>query len=123
MKIAPLRILSFDIECAGRKGPYLPFSKSCMYFDDVVCWRELWRIVNVLWCRYDVDVLLCAGIFPEADKDPVIQIANMVLRQGEKDPFIRNVFVLNTCASIVGAEVLSFSTEQQLLEVSHTQRR
>lgn len=38
---APLRILSFDIECAGRKG-----------------------------------------IFPEADKDPVIQIANMVVRQG-----------------------------------------
>ena len=39
-KIAPLRILSFDIECAGRKG-----------------------------------------IFPEADKDRVIQIANMVLLQ------------------------------------------
>jgi DNA polymerase delta subunit 1 len=41
-KIAPLRILSFDIECAGRKG-----------------------------------------IFPEPEKDPVIQIANMVTRQGE----------------------------------------
>lgn len=40
-KIAPLRILSFDIECAGRKG-----------------------------------------IFPEAEHDPVIQIANMVTRQG-----------------------------------------
>lgn len=40
-KIAPLRILSFDIECAGRKG-----------------------------------------IFPEAEIDPVIQIANMVTRQG-----------------------------------------
>lgn len=40
-KVAPLRILSFDIECAGRKG-----------------------------------------IFPEATHDPVIQIANMVTRQG-----------------------------------------
>lgn len=40
-KIAPLRILSFDIECAGRKG-----------------------------------------IFPEAQVDPVIQIANMVTIQG-----------------------------------------
>lgn len=39
--VAPLRVLSFDIECAGRKG-----------------------------------------IFPEADQDPVIQIANMVTRQG-----------------------------------------
>jgi DNA polymerase delta subunit 1 len=41
-KMAPLRILSFDIECAGRKG-----------------------------------------IFPDAKVDPVIQIANMVTRQGE----------------------------------------
>ena len=37
LQVAPLRILSFDIECAGRKG-----------------------------------------IFPEPEKDPVIQIANMV---------------------------------------------
>lgn len=41
-KIAPLRVLSFDLECAGRKG-----------------------------------------IFPEAEIDPVIQIANVVTRQGE----------------------------------------
>lgn len=42
LDIAPLRILSFDIECAGRKG-----------------------------------------IFPEANIDPVIQIAAMVTRHGE----------------------------------------
>lgn len=40
-RIAPLRVLSFDIECAGRKG-----------------------------------------VFPTPDRDPVIQIANMVTRQG-----------------------------------------
>lgn len=76
-KIAPLRILSFDIECAGRKG-----------------------------------------IFPEAEKDPVIQIANMVLNQGEKDPFIRNVFVLDTCSSIVGSDVRSYKKEADLLQVN-----
>lgn len=75
LKIAPLRILSFDIECAGRKGT-----------------------------------------FPEPDKDPVIQIANMVIRQGDKDPFIRNVMTLNTCASIVGSQVLSFPKENELLK-------
>ncbi|PAV20072.1 delta DNA polymerase [Pyrrhoderma noxium] len=74
-KIAPLRILSFDIECAGRKG-----------------------------------------IFPEAEKDPVIQIANMVTRQGETKPFIRNIFTLNTCSHIVGSQVLSFDSEVKLLE-------
>ncbi|TFY75983.1 hypothetical protein EWM64_g8027, partial [Hericium alpestre] len=74
-KIGPLRILSFDIECAGRKG-----------------------------------------IFPEANVDPVIQIANMVTRQGESKPFIRNVFTLNTCAHIVGSQVLSFDDEAKMLE-------
>ncbi|GAA5977284.1 hypothetical protein JCM5350_002416 [Sporobolomyces pararoseus] len=72
--IAPLRILSFDIECAGRKG-----------------------------------------IFPEPEIDPVIQIANMVTRQGESKPFIRNVFTLNTCANIVGSEVLEHKKESDLL--------
>ena len=66
-KIAPFRILSFDIECAGRKG-----------------------------------------IFPEPEMDPVIQIANMVVCQGEKDPFVRNVFTLSTCAPIVGSNVIAF---------------
>lgn len=74
-KVAPVRILSFDIECAGRKG-----------------------------------------VFPEPEKDPVIQIANMVINQGDKDPFIRNVFTLNTCAPIVGSQVLSFSKEADMLK-------
>jgi len=75
-KIAPVRILSFDIECAGRKG-----------------------------------------IFPEPEIDPVIQIANMVIKQGDKEPFIKNVFTLDTCAPVVGSEVLSYKKESELLEV------
>lgn len=69
-KVAPFRILSFDIECAGRKG-----------------------------------------IFPEPQHDPVIQIANMVIRQGEHEPFLRNVFTLKTCAPIVGSQVITNNTE------------
>ena len=52
-KIAPLRILSFDIECAGRKG-----------------------------------------IFPEPQMDPIIQIANMVTRQGLFFDHVYVTFVL-----------------------------
>ncbi|XP_066592819.1 DNA polymerase delta catalytic subunit [Prorops nasuta] len=74
-KVAPFRILSFDIECAGR-----------------------------------------LGIFPEPDKDPVIQIANMAVRQGESEPFIRNIFTLKTCAPIVGSHVISCQTESELLK-------
>ncbi|KAG6817533.1 DNA-directed DNA polymerase delta [Tephrocybe sp. NHM501043] len=74
-KIAPLRILSFDIECAGRKG-----------------------------------------IFPEPQTDPVIQIANMVTRQGEQTPFIRNIFTLNTCSHIVGSQVKSYDDEAKMLQ-------
>ena len=60
------------------------------------------------------------GVFPEASKDSVIQISNMVIRQGERDPFIRNVFTLNTCAPIVGSQVLSFSKEADMLKVGET---
>lgn len=76
-KIAPVRILSFDIECAGRKG-----------------------------------------VFPEPEKDPVIQIANMIVTQGEREPFIRNVFTLGQCAPIVGSDVMCYEREEELLQVS-----
>ncbi|KAG7170869.1 DNA polymerase delta-like [Homarus americanus] len=74
-RVAPFRILSFDIECAGRKG-----------------------------------------VFPEYDKDPVIQIGNMVIRQGEAEPFVRTIFTLKECAPIVGSKVKSFSQEKEMLE-------
>ena len=48
--IAPVRILSFDIECASERGT-----------------------------------------FPKAEKDPVIQIANIVKIHGQEHPFVRNV--------------------------------
>lgn len=73
-KMAPLRILSFDIECAGRKG-----------------------------------------IFPEAEIDPVIQIANAVTRFGDTKPFVRNVFTIDTCAPIVGCQVIEHNDGGTLL--------
>lgn len=71
---APLRRLSFDIECAGRKG-----------------------------------------VFPEAEHDSVIQIANYVWEHGAKEPTAKVVFTLKSCAPIVGADVLSFETEESML--------
>lgn len=73
-KMAPLRILSFDIECAGRKG-----------------------------------------VFPEANQDPVIQIANVVTRYGESKPFVRNVFCLGTCSLIVNTKIFEFQDEAKML--------
>jgi DNA polymerase delta subunit 1 len=73
-KMAPLRILSFDIECAGRKG-----------------------------------------VFPEPHIDPVIQIANVVTRYGEDKPFVRNVFCMDTCSSIVNTQIFEYHKEDQML--------
>lgn len=73
-KMAPLRILSFDIECAGRKG-----------------------------------------VFPEANQDPVIQIANVVTRYGDSKPFVRNVFCLDTCSLIVNTQIFEFGSEDRML--------
>lgn len=100
-RIAPLRVLSFDIECAGRKGRFH-------------CWGSHYSLLTE-----DLTNLFffCSGIFPEPDKDPVIQIASMVQRQGETEPFIRTVFTLQSCASIVGSQILCFTQEKQLLQV------
>jgi DNA polymerase delta subunit 1 len=35
---------------------------------------------------------------------------------GESQPFIRNVFTLNSCSHIVGSQVLSFRDEVQMLQ-------
>ncbi len=51
---------------------------------------------------------------PEPENDPVIQIANMVVQQGEKEPFIKNVFTLDDCAAIVGSEVISFDKKKEV---------
>lgn len=71
--IAPLRILSVDIECAGRKGQ-----------------------------------------FPDAKHDPVIQIASHVSVHGQ-GTLVKNIMTLGGCAPIVGAEVMSFKNEKDLL--------
>ncbi|KAL6944574.1 DNA-directed DNA polymerase delta [Hanseniaspora osmophila] len=73
-KNAPMRILSFDIECSGR-----------------------------------------VGVFPEAQIDPVIQIANVVSNQSENKPFVRNVFTVNTCAPITGSEIFDYAKEEDML--------
>lgn len=72
---APVRILSFDIECAGRKG-----------------------------------------VFPEPERDPVIQIANLVSVVGQDKPIIRNCFNLHSCTPVVGSEILCFDKESDMLE-------
>lgn len=74
LKMAPLRIMSFDIECAGRKG-----------------------------------------VFPEANQDPVIQIANVISRYGESRPFVRNVFTVKSCLPIIGSEIFSNEKEEDML--------
>lgn len=42
----------------------------------------------------------------------------MVIRQGESEPFLRNIFTLDTCAPIVGSQILSFDKESSMLEVN-----
>ena len=66
-KIAPVRVLSVDIECQGRKGH-----------------------------------------FPEADKDPVIQIANVLSVYGHgKTPIVQvgNVLILAVASSMFGTNL------------------
>ncbi|NXM53176.1 DPOD1 polymerase, partial [Illadopsis cleaveri] len=57
------------------------------------------------------------GVFPEPQQDPVIAIAAVALRQGCREPFLRVVFTLLSCAPLRGATVRSFQSERELLQV------
>jgi len=72
--LAPLRVLSTDIECQGRKG-----------------------------------------VFPEPERDPVIQISVVVQLQGSPEPLCQVIFTLNGCTPINGADVVPSATEPELL--------
>lgn len=75
LRMAPMRILSFDIECSGREGH-----------------------------------------FPQTHTDPIIQIANVVSLQSSPGiPIIKNIFTLNGCSAIAGVQVISNSTEKEML--------
>lgn len=60
----------------------------------------------------------CAGIFPEPERDPVIQICSLGLRWGEPEPFLRLALTLRPCAPILGAKVQSYEREEELLQVA-----
>ena len=44
-----------------------------------------------------------------------LQIANLVTRQGDTKPIVRNVMTLKSCSPIVGADVMAFEDEADLL--------
>lgn len=75
-------------------------------------WAKLapFRILSV-----DIECQGRKGHFPEAQHDPVIQIASLVTVFGEKSPAVKNILTLGSCAPITGAEVMSFNDEKQLL--------
>lgn len=107
--MAPLRVLSMDIECAG--------SKVCCCTQSTMC-----RAQHAGLCNSDFECCPLVQGFPSAQRDPVIQIASMITVQGESKPVVKNVMTLNTCAGIVGSEVMAFQDERDLLKVgySHT---
>ncbi|THU81560.1 ribonuclease H-like protein [Dendrothele bispora CBS 962.96] len=65
---------------------------------------------------FDIETMIPAIGFPDPSTEEVIQIASMLTRHGETQPFYRSVMTLNPCNTIDGAHVSSFPTEIALLE-------
>jgi DNA polymerase delta subunit 1 len=70
---------------------------------------------NMRTLSFDIECQGRKGHFPEATMDPVIQIASVVSNYGSDTPIIRNVFTLNSCLPIAGAQVISSETEEEML--------
>ncbi|KAJ6584043.1 ribonuclease H-like domain-containing protein [Mycena vulgaris] len=52
---------------------------------------------------------------PSYMKNSIIQIAAMVTRKGEPEPYLRAIFTLGACSAICGAEVHEYTDEVSLL--------
>jgi DNA polymerase delta subunit 1 len=65
---------------------------------------------------FNIEVTTDGVRVPQASRDPIICIGNIVNVQGSDQPFVKNVFSLGSCASIVDTQVYSFSDEKKLLE-------
>ena len=63
-------------------------------------WAKMapFRILSV-----DIECQGRRGHFPEPELDPVIQIASLVTDFGQKQPTVRNIMTLKSCAPITGA--------------------
>jgi DNA polymerase delta subunit 1 len=87
-KIAPFKILSYDIECKG-----------------LVTQSRKSKKKRVSFPKADIS------------KCPVIQIANIITINGQNSPIIKNCFTLNTCKKIDSkiGNILCFETEEELL--------
>ncbi|KAK6024637.1 DNA polymerase family B, partial [Ostertagia ostertagi] len=146
--VAPIRTLSFDIECMGRRGVFpdanedpviqianmvkVSFPSLAVFF--LISWCQLevevklqdlivhdpegeWgAVAPIRTLSFDIECMGRRGVFPDANEDPVIQIANMVKVEGESEPFIRNCFVLGSCAPIIGSDIIQCESEKDLLE-------
>lgn len=65
---------------------------------------------------FNIEVTTDGVRVPQASRDPIICIGNIVNVQGVDQPLLKNTFVLGSCASIVDTHVYSFTDEKQMLE-------
>lgn len=88
-------------------------------FNEVISHKpegEWSKIAPLRVFSFDIECQGRKGYFPEADQDPVIQIANSVSVYGDHNgPIVKNVFTLKGCLPIVGAQVISSETEEDML--------
>lgn len=74
------------------------------------------KIIPLSILSFDIECCSSSSSFPDASKDPIIQIGNTLGHFGEEDGHIRTIFCLKETASIPDSNVHWFDTEKELLE-------
>lgn len=64
---------------------------------------------------FDIECCSADASFPRMDRDPVIQISNVLIQAGAKEPLLNVVFVLDECDPLDDCEIICFSSERELL--------
>lgn len=72
-------------------------------------------IIPLKILSFDIECCSESNSFPDASKDPLIQIGNTVSRHGMSNESIRSIFCLKETADIPDSNVYWFQTEKELL--------
>lgn len=91
-------------------------------FDKILVLRGDWmekeapfRIMSIEIEVVKIETAPSIGV-PDAQNGTILQIGNMVVQNGANEPFVRNIFTLNACASVDGVQVICCDNEKEMLE-------
>eukprot|EP00917_Polyrhabdina_sp_WS-2016_P024989 GHVP01053924.1.p1 GENE.GHVP01053924.1~~GHVP01053924.1.p1 ORF type:complete len:1002 (+),score=148.80 GHVP01053924.1:260-3007(+) len=111
------------VTISGRKYEHTPYEETtCKHkisvsYEDMIVEDSHYRggeIAKLKILYFDIECSSPKNTFPDANRDPVIQIGNIIRVNGTNETK-KDLFVLGNCSPIPGVDIHSYKTEGEML--------